>query len=325
MIIDTFAVTDFRNLANLQLSFGDGVNIFYGNNGAGKTNLLEAIFVFLLGRSQRGATDAVLVRQDASYYRLDGMIRLDSKERELALAYEKGGRKKIALDGVTIRLAELYEHFSAVAAGPEDTAILAGSPSVRRQFLDMYLSQYSGKYLADLTDYQKALAQKNASLKNNIDPAPFDAVMAPIGTRIMQARFAFLDDIGRHAGDYYSQIAAGEQLTTTYKPSVKAEDNDMREGRIEERYYASLEAYRERERVMGVSMVGPHRDDVLFEIGPYPARTHGSQGQLRTGAISLKLAVYHLLKEKRRQPPMLLFDEIFAELDDNRSAGLVSA
>lgn len=325
MTITSLTATFFRNFSSLSVDFAPGVNIFYGNNGSGKTNLLEAIFVFMLGRSQRGANDTVLTKQDELYYRLEGVFERGESRKELALAYERGGRKKITLDGVTIRLAELYEHFSAVAAGPEDTAILSGSPSMRRQFLDMYLSQYSGKYLADLSDYQKALAQKNAALKNDMDPMPFDVILAQIGARVMAARVQFLTDVGTHAGRHYTEIAAGETLTTTYKPSVRLEDGSGDLKAIEDNVYAAMESHRQRERIMKVSLVGPHRDDIHFEIGGYPARTHGSQGQLRTAAISLKLAAYHILKEKRRRPPVLLLDEIFAELDNNRSLGLVKA
>lgn len=325
MKISSLAVTNFRNFESLSVEFCPGVNIFYGSNGAGKTNLLEAICVFMLGRSQRGAADAVLTKEDRPYYRLQGIVVDSDRPTELSLAYERAGRKRVMVDGVPVKLVELYERFSAVAAGPEDTSILAGSPSVRRQFLDMYLSQYSGRYLADLTDYQKALAQKNAALKNGMDPIPFDTVLASVGSRLMSVRAGFLTEVGTHAASHYTAIAGGETLDLTYRPSVQLEYGDVDPAPIEARIVSTFEKYRERERMMKVSLVGPHRDDILFEIGGYPARTHGSQGQLRTAAISLKLAVYHLLREQRGRPPVLLLDEIFAELDNNRSTGLVNA
>lgn len=325
MTITRLDLTYFRNFDSLAVDFAPGVNIFYGNNGSGKTNLLEALFVFMLGRSQRGAPDSVLTKHDQPFYRLEGKLDDGSRRPELALAYERGGRKRITLDGVAIRLTELYRHFCAVAAGPEDTAILTAAPSTRRQFLDMYLSQYSVKYLADLADYQKALAQKNAALKNNMDPTPFDVIVASVGARVMTARRAFLSDVAVHAGTHYAQIADGETMTVTYRPSVGLGDDDLDTDAIERRIVATLERYRDRERAMNVALVGPHRDDIHFEIGGYPARTHGSQGQLRTAAIALKLAVYHILKERRNQPPILLLDEIFAELDDTRTMGLVRA
>lgn len=325
MIIEHLHATNFRNFGELKTQFAEGINIFYGDNGSGKTNLLEAIFVFTLGRSQRGAADSVLVNEKERVYRLEGRIAENGREREVAVAYEKGGRKKVTIDSVTIRLAELYEHFSAVAAGPEDNAILSGSPSQRRQFLDIYLSQYSQKYLVDLSDYQKALAQKNASLKHGMDPGPFDEVLIEIGSRIMKARLDFIVALQAEAVPYYQQVSGKESMALVYAPSVNLEAGTSEIDHIQRAYRDKLDRYSERERIMQVSMVGPHRDDIEIMIGDFPARTHGSQGQLRTGAIALKLAVYHILKEKRRRPPILLLDEIFAELDDKRTMSLVRA
>lgn len=325
MIIESIHIRNFRNFEELTETFAPGVNIFYGDNGSGKTNLLEALFVFSLGRSQRGAPDAVLVNDQERVYRLEGLARNADRSHEVAVAYEKGGRKKVTLDGVTIRLAELYEHFAAVAAGPEDNAILAGGPAQRRQFLDIYLSQFSSKYLSDLSDYQRCLSQKNAALKQRMDPAPFDDLMVGIGSRIMKARLDFIVALQAHAGPYYQAISGREGMTLAYAPSVPLEPGIDSPGSIEAAYRNKLARYRERERLMQVSLAGPHRDDFDITIGGFPARTHGSQGQLRTGAISLKLAVYHILKDRRRRPPILLLDEIFAELDDHRTHGLVEA
>lgn len=325
MTIESLHIQNFRNFGELRETFAPGVNIFYGDNGSGKTNLLEAIFVFSLGRSQRGAPDAILVNDQHRVYRLEGLATNADRKHEVAVAYEKGGRKKVTLDGVTIRLAELYEHFSAVAAGPEDNAILAGSPSQRRQFLDIYLSQFSQKYLSDLSDYQRCLSQKNAALKNGMDPAPFDDLMAGIGSRIMKARLDFIVALQDHAGPYYQTISGRESMALRYAPSVALESGVCEPAEIEAAYRIKIDRYRERERIMQVSLVGPHRDDMDIAISNFPARTHGSQGQLRTGAISLKLAVYHILKDRRGRPPILLLDEIFAELDDKRTLGLVQA
>lgn len=325
MLIEQLHASNFRNFGELKAVFAEGINIFYGDNGSGKTNLLEAIFVFTLGRSQRGANDAVLVNESERVYRLEGKIRDNSREHEVAVAYEKGGRKKVTLDSVTIKLAELYEHFSAVAAGPEDNAILSGSPSQRRQFLDIYLAQYSQKYLADLTEYQKALAQKNASLKHGMDPDPFDQILIEIGSQIIKARLDFIVALQAEAVPYYEQVSGKESMALLYAPSVSLEEGVTEISDIQQAYRDKLDRYRERERIMQVAMVGPHRDDIEIMIGEFPARSHGSQGQLRTGAIALKLAVYHILKEKRRRPPILLLDEIFTELDDKRTMSLVKA
>ena len=147
---NTISLTDFRNFSSLKTELHPGVNIFYGRNGSGKTNLLEALFVLCLGRSQRGAPDVLLVRNGCDVYRLEGAVESEGRSQTLAVAYQRHSRKKITIDSVAVRIAELYEQFLVVSAGPEDSAILSGPPSVRRAFVDIYLSQLSGKYLADL-------------------------------------------------------------------------------------------------------------------------------------------------------------------------------
>ncbi len=139
MIIRSIHAKNFRNLDSISLNLSDHTNIFYGDNGAGKTNLLEAIFVLTLGRSHQGTADSLLIKDGADVYRLEGIVFDGEREQEVAVAYQKGKRKKITIDHVAIRTAELYEQFFAVATGPEDSEILAGSPSVRRNFIDVYL------------------------------------------------------------------------------------------------------------------------------------------------------------------------------------------
>ena len=314
MQLTSLQLTDFRNFRQLSLLPIAGTNIFYGRNGSGKTNLLEAIFTLCLGRSQRSANDAVMVKDDADVYRITGKIEAEREASDLAVAFQRGGRKKITLDGLTIRISELYEHFAVVAAGPEDSTILSGPPSARRSFLDVYLSQYSKEYLRHLVDYSKILAQKNAALKEQMDPGPFNTLLVIEGSAIMRIRAAYIAEITERAADYYTTIATDQSFHIAYHPSVRYEDPEQ----IEEAFDRRLIEVWERERVMQSSLVGPHRDEIDFSIGNAPARTHGSQGELRSAAVSLKLAVYDLLKGRRKIKPILLLDEIFAELDPVR-------
>jgi len=323
MFVKSLTVTDFRNLHALELQFGSSVNVFFGRNGSGKTNLLEAIFTLCLGRSQRGAPDGVLINIDAEYYRLKGVLGSNGDEIELAVAYQKGGRKKISLNSVPIRAAELYEQMSLVAAGPEDSEILSGPPSARRLFLDLYLSQLSQTYLADLSDYQKALTQKNAALRREMDPTPFNPLLVSIGSKIMTERASFLERLANEATRFYGEVSDGETLRVQYLPRVPVEAGESDVGAVAEAFANALERIAPREEAAQTSLVGPHRDEVQFDIGGLPARTHGSQGQWRSAAISLKLAVYELLKEKRKVAPIMLLDEIFAELDNERAGRLV--
>lgn len=324
MYIETLKISNFRNLTSLELKLNPGVHILHGANGSGKTNILEAIFVLHLGRSHRSAAEAVMVAQDAGYYRLESNTVCDGRTCEVAVAYEIGGRKKISIDQVAVRIRELYQTFSVVALSPEDSDILAGPPSGRRRFVDLYLSQYSSKYLAALTDYHKALAQKNAALKKEMDPQPFNELMVDTGSWIMTERAKYLGEVSRMACDYYARIAGGGKFDTQYKPSVSVA-TDSQPDQIQQAFRRSLSEAADRERITQTALVGIHRDEVVFSVNSLPARTHGSQGEWRSAAIALKLAVYNLIKERREARPILLLDEVFAELDAERSEALMQA
>ncbi len=323
MRVEEFSVSHFRNIDSLKTNFIGGVNIFFGENGSGKTNLLEAVLMLCLGRSQRGAPDNVLLQSDEDVYRLSGSIINDRTSTHVSAAYQRGGRRRHTLDNVPIRTSELYQHFCAVSAGPEDSELIAGPPSVRRAFMDIYLSQFSPVYLADLIDYQRALAQKNAALKNDMDSSLFDPLLIHHGAKVILARRHFTTLLSDHAQRYYHEFSNGESLLVQYSPSVQCDDTDLQS--IEHAFDTRLRAFAAKEQILRTALVGPHRDDLSVEIKGFPARTHGSQGQCRTAAIALKLAVYEMLRTRRGVTPLLLLDEIFAELDEGRARALIAA
>ncbi|MDF1545311.1 MAG: DNA replication/repair protein RecF [bacterium] len=325
MQISRTKISNFRNFTESDIQFSPGVNIFYGSNGSGKTNLLEAIFVTCLGRSQRGAPDNLLLRHGEDVYRLEAELNVEEKEIAVSVAFQKNGRKKVTLDQVTARLGELYELFSIVSSGPEDSQIVSGSPSSRRTFLDIYLSQLSARYLDDLIQYQKALAQKNAALKREMDGSLFDELLIRYGTGIIAVRDKFIRDISDLAGDYYQEITGEHSLSVKYLPSIISTSENLDPDKIAEQFAVKMESSRRREQAIMSAMIGPHRDDIIFSIDGYPARHHGSQGEVRTAAIVLKLAVFQILKKRRNAEPILLLDEVFAELDEDRANGLIEA
>jgi len=326
MEIESITTSGFRNLNNLAATFAPGINVFYGDNGSGKTSLLEALFTLCLTRSQRGAADAVMLNVESEYYRLEGKVHLGAQSSEIAVAFQKGMRKRITIDGVGVRPVELYEKLSVVSSGPEDSEILAGGPSARRLFLDIYLSQMSPNYLSDLSDYQKVLVQKNAALRREMDPSPFEPLLVDYGVKVMQARYRFLEQLGPLVCNGYETVSRGEKLEMKYHPKVAwPEDsaaNDITALRTA--FEQALDAARVRERARQMATVGPHRDEIEITIGGLPGRTHGSQGQWRTAAVCLKLAVFELLRARRKTAPILLLDEISAELDQSRAAALMA-
>ncbi|MBI5267009.1 MAG: DNA replication/repair protein RecF [candidate division Zixibacteria bacterium] len=324
MQVRSVTITSFRNFEALTQQFAPGVNVFFGANGSGKTNLLEAIYALCLGRSQRGVADTVLLRDGAEVYRLAGELTTDSRSTHVAVAYQKGGRRKITIDEVPVRPAELFERFCAVAAGPEDSAILSGAPSQRRLFLDLHLSQHSQTYLKELVAYQRALAQKNAALKGRMDASLFDDQLIDYGSAITLRRAAFVRELREASRPYYRDISQGEAFDMQYSPELETDPECDDIAIIKAAFVEQLERNRDREMYQKTAVVGPHRDDLAISIAGFPARTHGSQGQWRTAAVALKLAIYRMLTDKRRMAPLLVLDEIFAELDDYRTSALIS-
>lgn len=325
MFIKSIRITNFRSFSLLHTELSEGVNIFYGENGTGKTNLLESMFVLCLGRSHRSAPESVMVKDGSAFYRIEGEVAVGGGVQTLAVACEVSGRKKITLDKAPIRIAELYDTFCVVTSGPEDSEIVSGPPSARRSFVDIYLSQFSRKYLTNLSSYQKALLQKNAALRSGIDPSPFNELLVEHGADTIVARAEFLRSVGELAGGYYRKIARGCELELEYRPSVPFEGDASSREEITDAFRERLRERQEQERMVKTSLVGPHRDDIFLAVDSLPARTHGSQGEWRTTAIALKLSVYQLLREKRSMEPILLLDEIFAELDNRRSEGLIDS
>jgi DNA replication and repair protein RecF len=324
MQVRSIGIANFRNFESLTRQFEPGVNVFFGANGSGKTNLLEAIYTLCLGRSQRGAADTVLLRDGAEVYRLTGELTADERTTHVAVAYQKGGRRKITIDDVPVRPAELFEQFCAVAAGPEDSVILSGAPSQRRLFLDLHLSQHSQTYLKELIAYQRALAQKNAALKGRMDASLFDDQLIDYGSAITLRRAAFVRELREAARPHYREISQGEVFDMQYAPELETDPECDDMAVIKAAFVDQLQRNRDRELYQKTAVVGPHRDDLAISIAGFPARTHGSQGQWRTAAVSLKLAIYRMLTEKRRMAPLLLLDEIFAELDEYRTGALIS-
>ncbi|MFQ6114228.1 MAG: DNA replication/repair protein RecF [bacterium] len=325
MYIKNLKINNFRNISLIDSDFACGINIFCGRNGSGKTNLLEAIFVLCLGRSHRGTPELLLPQEGKDVYHIAGQIEKHSNVYEVTVAYKKGERKKITIDKNTVKIVDLYQTHCIVAVGPEDTQILSGPPLIRRSFLNLYLAQFSRNYLVWLSDYHRILAQKNACLKSDSDPSPFNDLLVPVGAEIMMARYAFIQKMHPAVSRYYADISDGGRFDMEYQPSVPLEGNSITKHEVEYSFRTALEQNQHREQIVKTAIVGPHRDDIMFRIGGLPARTHGSRGEWRTAAIALKLAVFHLLKAQCKTEPILLLDEVFTELDQQRTNGLIHA
>lgn len=313
----------FRNYKHEIISFDDGVNIFFGNNGEGKTNILEAIYMLSLGRSFRTNKDRDMINLEGQTAYVRAIVESSGKEYKIEYKIDSKIKKAIKINGLPIdRISELLGIINVVIFSPEDLSLVKDGPKERRNFIDRELSQLRPKYYGALNDYYKNLAQKNNLLKNKeIDPLlldVYDEQLARYGLEIINFRQDFINKISRIANENHYKISSRkENLTIDYEKSIEASSRDE--------YYQALKETRERDIQRGTSSKGIHRDDLKIEINGIDLRTYGSQGQKRSAAISLKLSEIELIYEMRGEYPLVLLDDIFSELDRERQIMLLDS
>lgn len=329
MLIKRLKLNDYRNYETLDFHPAPGLNVIVGENAQGKTNALEAVFLCAFGKSHRNSRDAELIRRGlrGGYVGLTLQNALGTHTVEVKL--RDGEAKRILVDGQGLkRMGELMGTLNAVLFSPEDLSLVKGSPADRRRFMDMELSQMYPTYFYRLQQYNTALKQRNALLKENplaARPgmlAMWDEQLANLGESIIAARCKFLDEISTIAYDLHRQISGNrERLNVCYDPNVDTEAAlSVREALLERLTQNAQEDLRR-----GFTTVGPHRDDIAIKIEDVDLRTYGSQGQQRTAALSLKLSEIALLREIKGEPPVLLLDDVLSELDESRQALLLEA
>lgn len=322
MVIKSLSLSDFRNYENLDISFSDGTNILYGDNAQGKTNLLESIFVAATTKSCRGGKDRemIMLGREESHIRVN-ILKRDVPHR-IDMHLKKNNPKGAAIDGIRIKKgSELYGMLHVISFSPEDLSIIKNGPSERRKFMDMELCQLDRFYISCLSDYNRALFQRNNLLKqipynrdliSTIDV--WNSQLAGFGKRIIEARKQFIAEIAEIASEKHRQITNGrENLQITYKP-------DCEEDGLEKKLSSSID----RDIEMRMTMCGPHRDEISFEINGSNVRIYGSQGQKRSAALSLKLSEIELVKRKINDTPVLLLDDVLSELDRKRQERLLA-
>jgi len=312
-----------------------------GPNGAGKTNLLEAVYYLEVFRSFRGASDRELVRFGREVFRVEATVDSPGGGHTIAAAYSVAERRKqVEVDRREMsRLSDAIGRLGAVVFSLEDVEIVRGSPSGRRRFLDILLSLVEPGYVDALGRYRSVLSQRNEALKGGADRAQLEAWAAGLveaGARVMEARARWVAGRAEAFDRYHAGIAGGGRGVLEYRPSAGVPRDAMpaAAGSVaareawEESFRAALERTRERERRRGVTVVGPHRDDVAFtaQVGgeeERDLRTYGSGGQQRTAALALRLAEADTLRERLGREPVYLLDDVFAELDRERSGRLL--
>jgi len=318
--IVSFQARDFRNLETVELSPCEGVNVVFGENGQGKTNLLEGIWLFTGCRSFRGADTGEMVMEGKARAVLD--VRFASHGREQSARLDLEQRRALQLGGFAQETPRrMLGVFPAVAFTPGTLALVQGGPGERRRFLDVALSMLTPAYAVRLSKYLKALAQRNALLRQ-ADPSQelldtWDAALAVEAAGICAARLRYMKQLFPRAGEFYAGISGGrEALGLDYKLSGVEEPT-------EEAYTQALNRARKSELRRQMTTLGPHRDDLALTLDGRPSREFGSQGQQRTAALALKLAEAAVLFEATQERPVALLDDVLSELDARRQADLL--
>ena len=323
MKIHTLTLEDFRNYENEKIAFGPYTNVIYGDNAQGKTNLLEAVCLFSFGRSRRARSDAELVRFGRKGFRLELSFSDSARDYEAVMSMDAGGKKSIKINNVPItKLSRLLSYLNVVMFSPSELDIVKGSPSVRRRFLDEAVSQLYPKYIAELSEYHKALEQKNGLLKllrqKRVKSDPMLSVwneqLALHGASVSLRRRSFLEELSGYAKQLQLVISV-EILKIEYTPSLDC--GIIKEDAVSE-FYQKLENAQSREIDAGASLLGVQRDDIKISIGQKEAKLYASQGQQRTAVLSLKLAQTEYIRKQRGEYPVLLLDDIMSELDISR-------
>ena len=325
MRVKELSFEGFRNLHPGRWNPDGGVNILYGDNAQGKTNLLEACWLFTGGRSFRGAKDAEMVQFGADAASLQMTFDAGRREQEAAITIRQ--RRSVSLNGVSLSSAsKLAGTFCGVVFSPAHLSLIKDGPDGRRRFIDAAYCQLKPAYIATLTDYQKALTQRNAFLKQCRESGAFgaeqsdlldawDHTMAVAAARITAARRHYVRRLEPLAAQIYHGLSSGrEQLCVAWDTPITADT-------LPEMAAQWLDAFRQARRAdlaVGFSTVGPHREDLSVLIEGQAARSFGSQGQQRSAVLALKLAEATLLEEVTGEKPVAFLDDVMSELDTTR-------
>jgi len=328
LVITALFLKDFRNYSQASISFDTERNIIVGDNAQGKTNLLEAIHVLCVSRSQRNHRDAYLIRDGASFFRVEGCFR-DSSHRAMRVCVSSSLQegKSIRINGQEVgKATDLMAQIGAVSFSSQEGRLTLGPPHSRRRFLDFLLLQTSSDYNRDSMEYRRVIAHRNRLLKTERGTSfseeleIWEKELARVGVQIMRKRARLVSGIQQRADRYYERVSGvKERFLVSYRPAFLTAEEEA----WEELLLNRLKRTRATDRRLGYTTSGPHRDDVQMSIDGKDLRLFGSMGQHRTAVVALKLAEADVVAERKRHPPILLFDDVFTELDGNRTDRLL--
>ncbi len=322
MKIKELKLNNFRNYKALNIEFSPNVNSLVGRNAQGKTNLLEAIFFACIGKSFRTGKEKELIRWEQEGCKITLKANNEFRDKIIEVMLQKGQKKSVRMDGINIRrIGDVLGEVPIVFFSPDELRLVKDSPEERRRFMNIDISQTNKRYFYLLSRYEKILDNRNKLLKSSPNKEVvletidiWNRALASAGIKIAKERRDFISQIAPFAEKANEYISGGESLRVEYR-GIDVES--------EEEYIKKLEKSFDRDYKLGYTSFGPHRDDIDIFLSGVEVKSFGSQGQQRTAALSLKLAELEIIKERTGEYPVLILDDVFSELDENRRKRLL--
>ncbi len=329
MILSKISLVNFRNYRRLNLKFGNNINIFVGNNAQGKTNILESIYLLAITKSHRYGLDQNLIRFGEEKCRVKGTVQIDKIVRDLEIDITSQ-KKRVFLNQTEIRkISDYITNFNVILFTPDDLDIIKGSPQIRRNLLNIEISQLSKKYIQYQNEYNKLLKNRNEYLKliytNHIADQSYLAILTDRlierAVLIYQYRKQFIDHINQQISTIFQQLTTQKQLCIHYESNIDL--SDLSSSHLKEELKKKFHQYEKREITQGSTLIGPHRDDFSFWLHGKDLKIFGSQGLQRLAVISFKLSEIPIFYQEVGSYPVLLLDDIFSEIDRKKKNRLL--
>ena len=322
MFLKKITILNYKNISDKTFHFSATINCFTGNNGIGKTNLLDAIYHLAMGKSYFSSNALQNIRHNEEFYLIEGLFESEQRQEQIVCSLKKGQKKVLKHNGKAYeRIADHLGKYPMVLISPADRDLITEGSETRRKFLDSVIAQTDREYVELLLRYNRLLLQRNTLLKQMAETgitttetlSIYDQQLAPIGQLIYQKRSDFMQLYQPQFSKQYSYIAGKAEAVSLHYHS--ALHHNSLAALLRENYSKDLSAQ--------YTTAGIHKDDLLFEIEGYPIKKYGSQGQQKSFLIALKLSQYELLKQQLQKKPIVLLDDIFDKLDDSRVTQLV--
>lgn len=327
MIVNSLSLQNFRNIESLTLTPSAGINVIFGENAQGKTNILESLSYLSLISSFRAARERELIRFGEDMAALSASVFVEERERVISIRIPSSGRREVTVNRVrAARKADAAGILKCVLFCPEDLELIRGSAALRRRFLDDAISQLWPNYISLLSEYQRLLQHKNRILKDYHEVPSlldtlddFSAQMCSVAASIIPYRERFCRLLSSAAAEEHAAISSGrEKLSLAYQTVSTVTEQGLPPPQIYELLWQHYASHKSAEIASGSCLSGPHKDDVIVSIDGLPAKSYASQGQTRTAVLSLKLAQRELYHRETGEYPVLLFDDVLSELDRSR-------